>query len=122
MTAKPSAYVMKIATKIAAEHEFFRDSLGIKNIAVIVQEAFEAHGIVQRMAERISVGEKGRDEFFDAYAGYSPKMREFAERMDLWTLEQVIVRVMTDIDRRRQKHLGGVKKMAERHGKPGAAP
>lgn len=119
---KQSAYVMNIATKIAAEHEFFRDALGVKNIAVIVQEAFEAHGIVQRLAERISVGEKGRKPYFDAYAGYTPKMREFAEKMDLWTLEQVIVRVMTDIDRRRRKHLGGVKKMAEHLGKPGAPP
>ena len=110
-----SAYIKKLAKQIAGRHEFFADAIGVKTIAIIIEEAFEAHGIVQRLAERISIGGERVHEMFDPYQGYSPSMRQFAENIDLWTLEQVIVRVMTEIDRKRRKHLGGIKKMAERN-------
>jgi hypothetical protein len=114
-----SAYVAKVAGQIAARHQAIAEAIGTAGIETVVAEAFEAAGIVHRLAERISVGGKRLGERFDPYAGYSAAEREFAEDMDLWTLEQVIVRVMTEIDRRRKKHLGGMKAMAKRQG---AAP
>jgi hypothetical protein len=104
-----SAYASQVAAKIAARHEMLRDAIGVKNIAMIVQEAFEEYGIVQRLATRIAEPKTGLH--FDVYEGYSPQLRKFAEDMDLWTLENVIVRVMTDLDHRRRKYLGGYEAM-----------
>lgn len=59
---------------------------------------------VQRFAARWAVGGRRVYEEFDPYQGLTPKAREFAEKLDLWTLEQIIVRVMTEIDRRRRKY------------------
>jgi hypothetical protein len=75
--------------------------------------------VVSRMAARIYRTDKEVDEYdrlFDPYAHLdgNPKARQWIMQMDLHTLEQVIIRVMSDLWRRRQKYLGGDKAMAER--------
>ena len=77
-------------------------------------EDAQPSGTVQRLAARIGLGTERVNEIVDPYAGYSLAERKFAEDMDLWTLEHVIVRVMTEIDRRRRKYLGGIPKMLKR--------
>lgn len=78
------------------------------------EDADDSPAIIKRLAARVTVGGDRRYQDFDPYQGFSAAEREFAENMDVWTLEQVIVRVMTEIDRRRRKHNGGMKGMAER--------
>jgi hypothetical protein len=109
------AYITKIARDIGNRHPGLKDGIGVEGIAIVIEEAFDAHGIVQRLAERLSDRSARRFEQFDPYQGYSEKMREFAEDMDLWTLEQVIVRVMCEIDRKRRRN-HDVRAMAEQRG------
>ena len=121
MSRKPkpapvSAYVRTLASKIGGRHPYFADAIGQKNIAVIIQEAFEEHGIVQRLAERVSLRVDRQSALFDPYSDLTPAQREFVENMDVWTLENVIVRVLTDLERRREKYIGGAKKQEEREG------
>lgn len=75
--------------------------------------------VVRRMAARVAREDKDADEIeriFNPYAhlDHNPKAREFIKQMDLHTLEEVIVRVMSDLFRRRQKYLGGDEAMAKR--------
>lgn len=55
------------------------------------------------------------EDIFNPYAHlmHNPKLLKFIKDMDLHTLEEVIVRVMSDLWRRRAKYLGGDKEMAK---------
>jgi hypothetical protein len=59
---------------------------------------------------------ESHERLFDPYAHLNdnPNARDFIMRMDLHTLEEVIVRVMSNLWRRRQKYLGGDVAMAAR--------
>jgi hypothetical protein len=85
-------------------------------------EDVDVGAVVRRMSARIyrnDAAEKTvaeREDWFDPYAHLAdrPKFLAFIKDMDLHLLEEVIVRVMCDLFRRRQKYLGGDVALAER--------
>lgn len=82
--------------------------------AALATLADDGKAAMRRLMPRLAMKPIPGEKLFDPYADLPPDAREFAENLDLWTLKEVVVRAMTEIDRRRRKYLGGVAKMADR--------